>query len=100
MLQKIEHICGSVTFEQKRLTRHHKSIHLALEVKTFFDNSTPATGSSTKYSSQKPRLPTDGRQWCRRKRERERNLQTKSYKAKLVRLRSARLAQYDQAVNF
>jgi hypothetical protein len=34
MLQKIEH-------------SPHKSIHLTLEVKTFFDNSTPVTGSST-----------------------------------------------------
>jgi hypothetical protein len=34
-----------------------KGIHLALEVKTSFDNSTPATGSSTKSSTWKPRLP-------------------------------------------
>jgi hypothetical protein len=29
-----------------------KGIHLALEVKTFFDNSTPVTGSSMKSNSQ------------------------------------------------
>jgi hypothetical protein len=34
-----------------------KDIHLALEVNTSFDNSTPATGSSTKSSTYKPGLP-------------------------------------------
>jgi hypothetical protein len=28
-----------------------KGIHLALEVKTFFDNSTPVTGISTEFSA-------------------------------------------------
>jgi hypothetical protein len=36
-----------------------KGIHLTLEVKTSFRNSTPATGSSTGSSSQKPGVPTD-----------------------------------------
>jgi hypothetical protein len=35
-----------------------KGIHLALNVKTFFDNSTPAIGPSMKSNSQKPGLPT------------------------------------------
>jgi hypothetical protein len=39
-----------------------KVIHLALEVKTSFDNSTPVTGSSTESSSSKPVVPTDSRQ--------------------------------------
>jgi hypothetical protein len=34
-----------------------KGLHLALEVKTSFDNSTHATGSSTKSSTYKPGLP-------------------------------------------
>jgi hypothetical protein len=34
-----------------------KDIHLALEVNTSFDNSTPATASSTESSTYKPGLP-------------------------------------------
>jgi hypothetical protein len=34
-----------------------KDIHLALEVNSSFDNSTPATGSSTESSTYKPGLP-------------------------------------------
>jgi hypothetical protein len=55
-----------------------KGIHLALEVKTSFDNSMPATASPEE--------------------ERRRNLHTKSYKAKLERLRSARLTRRDHDV--
>jgi hypothetical protein len=36
-----------------------KGIHLAQEVKTSFDNSMPAMGSSIESSSQKPGVPTD-----------------------------------------
>jgi hypothetical protein len=36
-----------------------KGIHLILEVKTSFGNSTPVTGSSMKFSFQKPEVPTD-----------------------------------------
>jgi hypothetical protein len=50
-------ICGIVTFKQKRTTRHHKSIHLALDVKTFFGNSTPMTGSSMESSTQSLDFP-------------------------------------------
>jgi hypothetical protein len=71
-----------------------KGIHLTLEVKTSFGNSTPATGSST----QKPGLPTDSHQRLRQKREKRRNLHIKSYKVKLERLRSVRLTHHDQAV--
>jgi hypothetical protein len=74
-----------------------KGIHLALEVKTSFGNSTPAMGFSTGSSTQKPRLPTNSHQWLHQKREKSRNLHTKSYKAKLERLRSARLTRHDQA---
>jgi hypothetical protein len=45
MVQKLEHL-------QKHTTRRHKSIHLFLEVKTFFGNSTQTTGSSTESSMQ------------------------------------------------
>jgi hypothetical protein len=61
-----------------------KGIHLALEVKTAFGNSMPATGFSTGSSTQKPGLPTDSHQWLCQKREKRRNLHTKSYKAKLL----------------
>jgi primosomal protein N'' len=44
MPQKIEHLW-------KRTTQCHKSIHLALEVKTFFGNATLAKGSSMKSST-------------------------------------------------
>jgi hypothetical protein len=60
-----------------------KGIHLALEVKTSFGNSTPATGFSKASSTQKSGLPTDSHQRLHRKREKRRNLHTKSYKAKL-----------------
>jgi hypothetical protein len=59
-----------------------KSINLALEVKTSSDNSTPAMGSSTESSSQKPAVPTDSRHRHHLKEEEE-NLHIKSYKAKL-----------------
>jgi hypothetical protein len=59
---------GRVTFQRKRLTRRHNSIHLALKVKIFFDNSTPATGPSMESSSQKPGLSTASHQQHRRKR--------------------------------
>jgi hypothetical protein len=75
-----------------------KGIHLALEVRTSFGNSAPVTGFSMGYSTQKPGLPTDSCQWLRRKREKRRNLHTKSYEAKLERLRSAILTRHDQAV--
>jgi hypothetical protein len=75
-----------------------KCIHLTLEVKTSFDNSMPTIGSSTESSSQKSGVSTNSHHphhW-----KEEYNLHTKSYKAKLERLRSARLARHDQAVNF
>jgi hypothetical protein len=50
MLQKIEQL-------RKRITQRHKRIHLTLRVKTFFDNSTLATGSSTKSSTQSLDFP-------------------------------------------
>jgi hypothetical protein len=59
------------TFLQERLTRCHKSIHLALEVKTFFGNSTPVTGPSIESNTQKPGLPTDSCHQLCRKREGE-----------------------------
>jgi hypothetical protein len=48
-----------------------KGIHLALELKTSFNNSAPAMGSSTKSSNQKPRVPTDSHHRHHRKRERK-----------------------------
>jgi hypothetical protein len=39
------------THLQQPLTQHHKSIHLALEVKIFFDNSTPTTSLSMESST-------------------------------------------------
>jgi hypothetical protein len=43
-----------------------KGIHLALEVKTSFGNSTPAMGFSIGSSTQKPGLPTDSHHGARR----------------------------------
>jgi hypothetical protein len=62
-----------------------KDIYLTLEVKTSFDNSTPATASSTESTA----LSEE---------EKRRNLHTKNYKAKLERRRSARLTHHDHAV--
>jgi hypothetical protein len=73
-----------------------KGIHLALEVKTSFGNSTPATGFSTESISQKPAVATDNHHQHRRKEEKE-NLHIKSYKAKVKRLHSARVTCHDQA---
>jgi hypothetical protein len=74
-----------------------KGIQLALEVKTSIGNSTPVMGSSTKSSSQKPGVPTDSHYRHHQKGEQE-NMYTKSYEAKLKRLRSAGLTRHDQAV--
>jgi hypothetical protein len=76
-----------------------KGIHLALGVKTYFDNSTPVMGSRTKSSSQKPVVPTNICHRHHRKEEKE-NMYTESYKANIERLRSARLTHRDQAVKF
>jgi hypothetical protein len=59
-----------------------KGIHLTLEAKTSFGNSTSATSSSSESSSQKSRVPTDSHHRHHRKEDKE-NLHTKSYKAKL-----------------
>jgi hypothetical protein len=72
-------------FKRKRTTRRHKSIHLALEVKIFFGNSTPAMGSITEFSTQSldyPLTAVNGITGRERERERERNMHT-TVKAKL-----------------
>jgi hypothetical protein len=48
-----------------------KGIHLTLEVKTSFDKSMPAMGSSTESSSKKPGVPTDSHHRHRRKEEKK-----------------------------
>jgi hypothetical protein len=56
MLQKIGHLW-------KHITRRHQSIHLALEVKTFFSNSTLVTVPSTESNTQSldfPRMAING----------------------------------------
>jgi hypothetical protein len=75
-----------------------KGFHFTLEVKTSFDNSTPATDTSTESNSQKPGVPTDSHH--RHRWKEEENLRTKKFKAKLEQLCSARLTRHDQAVNF
>jgi hypothetical protein len=59
-----------------------KGIHLALEVKTSFGNSTPVIGSSTESNSQKPGAPISSRHQHHRKEEKE-NLHTKVTKQSL-----------------
>jgi hypothetical protein len=54
-----------------------KDIHLALEVKTSFGNSTPTMGSSTEPSTKKSGLPTDSRQRISQKREEEKHAHKK-----------------------
>jgi hypothetical protein len=90
MLQKIEQL-------RKRITQRHKRIHLTLRVKTFFDNSTLATGSSTKSSTHSldfPLMVINGIAGGKRERE----TAHKSYKVKLERLRSKRPTRHDQMV--
>jgi hypothetical protein len=53
-------------------------------------------GSNTESSSQKLGVPIDSRH--RHHQKEEKNMHTKSYKAKLERLRSARQTHRDQAV--
>jgi hypothetical protein len=74
-----------------------KGIHLALEVKTSYRNSTPTTGYSMKFSYLKLGVPADSHHRHRRK-ERKENLHLKSYKANLERLHSTRLTHHDQEV--
>jgi hypothetical protein len=74
-----------------------KCIHITLEVKTSFGNSTPAMGSSTESSYEKYEVSTDSHHRHRQKEEKE-NMHTKNYKAKLKHLRSARLIHCDKAV--
>jgi hypothetical protein len=56
---------------RKRWIWHHKSIHLPLEVKTFFGNSTSVMGPNTESNTPKPVLPTDSHHRHHRKREKE-----------------------------
>jgi hypothetical protein len=70
VFQKIEHL-RKRNISVEPFHSAIKGIHLALELKTSFANSTPATGSSTEFSSQKPRVPTDSRHQHRQKREEE-----------------------------
>jgi hypothetical protein len=60
-----------------------KGIHLVLEVKTSFGNSTPAMISSTESNSQKPGVPTDNHHRHRRKREKKKYGQQKVTKQSL-----------------
>jgi hypothetical protein len=60
-----------------------KGIHLTLEVKRSFGNSTLATGSSTKSSFQKPGAPTDSHHWHHRKREKKKPAHQKVTKQSL-----------------
>jgi hypothetical protein len=79
------------------LCRQRNGIHLALEVKTSFANSTP-----TMVLAWNPALKSLEFQLTAvigiAERERRRNLHTKNYKAKLERLCLTRLTRRDQAV--
>jgi hypothetical protein len=92
VLQKIEHVCGSVSLNDQEHSPHHRGEDLLQQLYA-------CDGSSTESSSQKPGVPTDSHYQHHRKEENE-NLHTKSYKAKLERLCLARLTRHDQAVNF
>jgi hypothetical protein len=72
-------------------------IHITLEVKTFFGNSTLTMGLSTESSHQKPGVLTDSRHRHHQKREKEETC-TQQLKEKLERLRSTRLTHCDQPV--
>jgi hypothetical protein len=73
-----------------------KDIHLALEVKTSFDNSMPTTGSSMESSTRS--LDFHWQPSSASLERSDRNLHTKRYKGKLEWVRSARLIRHDQAV--
>jgi hypothetical protein len=48
-----------------------KGIHITLEEKTSFDNSTPVMGLSAEFSTWKPRLLTNSHHWHCQKRGKE-----------------------------
>jgi hypothetical protein len=60
-----------------------KGIHLTLEVKTSFDNSTLVTGASMESRSQKPGVPTDSRHRHHWKREKKKPAHQKVKKQSL-----------------
>jgi hypothetical protein len=60
-----------------------KDIHLALEVKTSFDNSTLVTGSSMESLSQELGVPTDSHHRHRWKREKKKHTHQKVTKQSL-----------------
>jgi hypothetical protein len=74
-----------------------KDIHLALEMKTSFGNSTPTTAPVQNPALRSLDFPLTAVNGLAGK-EKGRNLHTKSNKAKLERLRSARPTRRDQAV--
>jgi hypothetical protein len=74
-----------------------KDIHLALEVKIFIGNSTPAMGLYTEFSTWKPGLPTKSHHRHHRKRGKEETC-TQHLKPMRERLRSTRLTRHDQAI--
>jgi hypothetical protein len=74
-----------------------KDIHLTLEVKTFFGSSTSVTGPVWNPGLRSLNFPLTAINGIVG-REREETCTPKSYKAKLERLRSARLTHRDQVV--
>jgi hypothetical protein len=90
VLQKIEHICGSVSLNDQGHSPRPRGENLLHQLYAC---------DRLQYEIQhlEASTSTDSRHRHHRKEEKE-NLHTKSYKAKLERLRSARLTHRDQVV--
>jgi hypothetical protein len=90
MLQKIEYICRSILFDDQGHSPRPRGEDLLRQLYT-------CDSLQNRIQHLKPELPTNSCHQHHRKEEKE-NLHIKSYKAKLERLRTARLTRRDQAV--
>jgi hypothetical protein len=90
VLQKIEHICGSVSLDDQGHSPRLRCEDLLRQLYA-------CDGFQYGIQYLEAWTSTDSGHWHRRKEEKE-NLHTKSYKAKLERLRSTRLTHHEQAV--
>jgi hypothetical protein len=90
VLQKIEHVCGSVSLDDQGHLPHPRGEDLLRQLYAYY-------GLQYEIQHLEAWTSTDSRHRHLQKEEKE-NLHTKSYKAKLERLRSTRLTHHDQAV--
>jgi hypothetical protein len=91
VLQKIEHVCRSVSLDDQGHSPCPRGEDLLRQLYA-------CDGLQYGIQHLEAWTSTDSHQRLRQKREKRRNLYTKSYKTKIERLRSARLTYRDQTV--